>query len=39
MALPTTINPKTWTCRSSQEPQPGQGAGSQVQKWFEQQNG
>jgi len=39
MALPTTINAKTWTCQSSQEPQPGQGAGSQVLKWFEQHNG
>ena len=39
MALPTTINAKTWTCKSSQEPQPGQGAGSHVLKFFEQQNG
>jgi len=39
MALPTTINAKTWTFQSSQEPQPGQGAGSQVLKWFEQHNG
>jgi hypothetical protein len=39
MALPTTINAKTWTCQSSQEPQPGQGAGSQVLKFFERQNG
>jgi hypothetical protein len=39
MALPTTINAKTWTCQSSQEAQPGQGAGSQVMRWFERQNG
>jgi hypothetical protein len=39
LALPTTMNAKTWTCRSSQEPQPGQGAGSQVLTWFRQQNG
>jgi Cellulase (glycosyl hydrolase family 5) len=39
LALPTTMNAKTWTCRSSQEPQPGQGAGAAVLAWFRQQNG
>jgi Cellulase (glycosyl hydrolase family 5) len=39
MADPTTMNAKTWTCRSDSEAQPGQGAGSQVLAWFEQQNG
>jgi hypothetical protein len=39
MADPTTMNAKTWTCQSDSEPQPGQGAGSQVLAWFRQQNG
>ena len=39
LADPTTINPTTWTCRSDSEPQPGQGAGSAVLAWFQQQNG
>jgi hypothetical protein len=39
LADPTTMNAKTWTCRSDAEVQPGQGAGSQVMAWFEQQNG
>ena len=39
MAGPTTMNAKTWTCRSDSEAQPGQGAGSLVLAWFEQQNG
>ncbi len=39
MSLPTTINPGTWSCLPSLEPQPGQGAGSLVQAWFRQQNG
>jgi hypothetical protein len=39
MADPTTMNAKTWTCRSDSEAEPGQGAGSQVLAWFEQQNG
>ena len=38
MALPTTIDAKTWTCQSSAEPQPGQGAGAEVQAWFDQHN-
>jgi hypothetical protein len=38
MALPTTINAKTWSCQSSQETVPGQGAGSAVLAWFQQQN-
>ncbi|HEV2259061.1 MAG TPA: cellulase family glycosylhydrolase [Streptosporangiaceae bacterium] len=39
LALPTTMNAKTWNCQSSQEPEPGQGAGSEVLAWFQQQNG
>jgi hypothetical protein len=32
------MNAKTWSCQSSQETEPGQGAGSQVLAWFQQQN-
>jgi hypothetical protein len=39
MADPTTIDAKTWTCQSDQERQPGQGAGSLVMEFFEQNNG
>jgi hypothetical protein len=35
---PTTINAKTWSCQSSSEPQPGQGAGALVMAWFKQHN-
>ena len=38
LAGPTTMNPTTWTCQSDAEPQPGQGAGSAVMAWFQQQN-
>ena len=38
LALPTTMNAKTWSCQSSQETEPGQGAGSEVLAWFQQQN-
>ncbi|HJY57960.1 MAG TPA: cellulase family glycosylhydrolase, partial [Streptosporangiaceae bacterium] len=38
MAQPTTMNAKTWSCQSSQETDPGQGAGSEVLAWFQQQN-
>jgi hypothetical protein len=38
LALPTTMNAKTWTCQSTQEAEPGQGAGSEVLAWFQQQN-
>jgi hypothetical protein len=38
LALPTTMNAKTWSCQSSQEAEPGQGAGSAVLAWFQQQN-
>jgi hypothetical protein len=38
LADPTTINAMTWTCQSDAEPDPGQGAGSAVLAWFEQQN-
>jgi hypothetical protein len=38
MAQPTTMNAKTWTCQSDQETEPGQGAGSEVLSWFQQQN-
>jgi hypothetical protein len=39
LAQPTTMNAQTWSCQSSQEAAPGQGAGSQVMAWFQQQNG
>jgi hypothetical protein len=39
MTDPTTINGATWSCVSNREPQPGQGAGSDVQAWFRQRNG
>jgi hypothetical protein len=38
LAEPTTMNGSTWTCQSNAEPDPGQGAGSAVQAWFQQQN-
>jgi hypothetical protein len=38
LALPTTMNAKTWSCQSNQETEPGQGAGSEVLTWFQQQN-
>jgi hypothetical protein len=36
---PTTINARTWSCQSNNEPQPGQGAGALVMAWFKQRNG
>jgi hypothetical protein len=39
LADPTTINARTWSCRSNHERQPGQGAGSLVMAWFKQKNG
>jgi hypothetical protein len=39
LAVPTTMNARTWSCQSDQEPQPGQGAGSLLMAWFSQQNG
>jgi hypothetical protein len=39
MAEPTTINARTWSCQSDREPQPGQGAGSLIMAYFEQNNG
>ena len=39
LADPTTMSAKTWTCQSDAERQPGQGAGSDVLAWFQQQNG
>jgi hypothetical protein len=36
---PTSINPKTWSCVPSDEPQPGQSAGALVLAWFKQRNG
>ena len=35
---PTTINAKTWSCQSDNEPQPGQSAGALVMAWFKQHN-
>jgi hypothetical protein len=31
------MNSTTWTCQSDSEPEPGQGAGSAVLTWFQQQ--
>jgi hypothetical protein len=31
---PTTINPRTWSCLQSNEPQPDQGAGRIIMNWF-----
>jgi Cellulase (glycosyl hydrolase family 5) len=39
LAGPTTMSVATWSCQSSSEPVPGQGAGAQVLAWFRQQNG
>ena len=39
LAAPTTINAKTWSCRSNSESAPGQGAGAEILAWFQQQNG
>jgi hypothetical protein len=39
LAQPTTMSVQTWSCQSSQEAVPGQGAGSEVMAWFQQQNG
>ena len=39
LAGPTTMSGATWSCQSSSEPDPGQGAGAQVLAWFRQQNG
>ena len=38
MADPTTIDGRTWSCLSNREPQPRQGAGSQILAWFKQHN-
>ena len=35
---PSTINARTWSCQSANEPQPGQGAGALVMAWFKQHN-
>ena len=39
LADPTTMNGRTWSCQSNRERQPGQGTGSLLMAWFEQQNG
>ena len=39
MSVPSAIDAGTWSCQSSREPQPRQGAGSLVLAWFRQQNG
>ena len=36
---PTAINPKTWSCVPSHEPQPYQSAGALIMAYFEQHNG
>ena len=38
LADPTTMTNRTWSCQSNREPQPSQGAGSELMAWFEQQN-
>jgi hypothetical protein len=38
-AVPTTINPSTWSCLSDDEVQPGQGAGTLIRNWFRKFNG
>jgi hypothetical protein len=39
LAEPTTMNAQTWSCQSGSESTAGQGAGSDVMAWFQQQNG
>jgi hypothetical protein len=39
LAVPDSINAKTWTCDSSEEIQPDQGAGAEIMSWFKQRNG
>jgi hypothetical protein len=36
---PTSINPATWSCIPSREPQPHQSAGALIKAWFQQRNG
>jgi hypothetical protein len=36
---PTSMNPKTWSCKPWDEPQPAQSAGALVMAWFKQRNG
>jgi hypothetical protein len=36
---PTSINPRTWSCVPSREPQPYQSAGALIMAYFEQHNG
>jgi hypothetical protein len=36
---PSSINPKTWSCRPDAEPQPGQSAGTLIMQYFQQRNG
>jgi hypothetical protein len=36
---PTSINPKTWSCVPSDEPQPYQSAGVMIMQYFEKHNG
>jgi Cellulase (glycosyl hydrolase family 5) len=36
---PTSINPKTWSCVPSHEPQPDQSAGALIMAYFEKYNG
>ena len=38
MSVPSTISAVTWSCQANREPQPGQGAGSLVLAWYQQQN-
>ncbi len=36
---PTSMNPATWSCIPSREPEPHQSAGALIKAWFEQRNG
>jgi hypothetical protein len=38
LADPTTIDPRTWSCTSNAEAEPGQGVGFLLLTWFEQRN-
>jgi hypothetical protein len=39
LGQPTSMNPRTWSCVPSDEPQPYQSAGALIMAYFKQQNG
>jgi hypothetical protein len=39
LGVPTSINPRTWSCVPNDEPQPYQSAGALIMAYFKQQNG